>query len=63
MKLRGIVWMGVQTQRFDEMQAFLRRLAGADPGIEEPGFALWSLPNGDLMQLFAGPEHETRGRP
>ncbi len=53
MKVRGIVWMGVQTQRFDEMRTFIRALTGASPGSEEPGFALWSLPNGDLVELFA----------
>ena len=53
MKLRGIVWMGVQTERFDEMAAFMRTLTGTQPAIEEPGFALWSLPDGDLIELFA----------
>ncbi len=53
MNLRGIVWMGVQTERFDEMSAFLRALAGVAPGIEEPGFNLWALPSGDLVELFA----------
>lgn len=53
MKLRDIVWMGVQTDRFDEMAAFMRGLAGAEPAMTEPGFALWALPSGDLIELFA----------
>ena len=53
MRVRGLVWMGVQTARFDEMSAFLRALTGATPGIEESGFNLWALPNGDLVELFA----------
>ena len=53
MKLRGIVWMGVQTERFDEMSTFLRALTGTPPPIEEDGFNLWSLPSGDLIELFA----------
>ena len=54
MKLRGIVWMGVQTERFEEMSAFMRTLIGDEPSIQEPGFNLWSLPSGDLIELFAG---------
>ena len=53
MKLRGIVWMGVQTERFDEMVAFMRTLIGASPPREKPGFALWSLANGDLIEVYA----------
>ncbi len=53
MRLRGIVWAGVQTERFDEMSAFLRALTGVAPPVDEPGFNLWSLPNGDLIELFA----------
>ncbi len=53
MKVRGIVWMGVQTTRFDEMSALLRALMGAPPGVEEDGFNLWALPSGDLVELFA----------
>ena len=53
MKVRGIVWMGVQTTRFDEMSALLRALTGVGPGMEEDGFNLWALPSGDLVELFA----------
>ena len=53
MKLLGIVWTGVQTPKFTEMAAFIGNLAGQPPGIEEPGFALWAFPDGDLLELFA----------
>ena len=53
MNVRAIVWMGVQTERFEEMQAFMRALLGAPPPVAEPGFALWALPSGDLVELFA----------
>ena len=53
MKLLGIVWTGVQTPKFAEMAAFIESLAGQSPGIEEPGFALWAFPDGDLLELFA----------
>ena len=62
MKVRGIIWMGVQTERFDEMRAFIQALTGAPPGVSEPGFALWNLPNGDLVELFAEGRKPTFGR-
>ena len=52
MKVRGIVWMGVQTERFDEMRSFMETLFGAPPPVTEPGFALWDLPTGDLVEIF-----------
>ncbi len=61
MPARGLVWMGVQTDRFDEMDAFLRAAIGAAPPVEEPGFRLWSLPNGDLVELFAPGHHPDFG--
>ena len=61
MGVRGIVWMGVQTERFDEMAAFVRALTGTPPPVEEPGFNLWSLPNGDLIELFAEGRKPTFG--
>ncbi len=61
MNLRGIVWMGVQTERFDEMSAFLRAVAGVQPGVEEPGFNLWALPSGDLVELFGPGSKPTFG--
>lgn len=54
MKVRGIVWMGVQTDRHNEMTGFLRRLFGAEEDITEPGFSLWALPDGSLVEVFAG---------
>ena len=59
--VRGIVWMGVQTERFEAMQAFLQTLLGAEPPLTEPGFALWALPNGDLVELFAEGRKPTFG--
>jgi catechol 2,3-dioxygenase-like lactoylglutathione lyase family enzyme len=52
-RVRGIVWMGVQTERFQAMAALLRALFDSSPSREEPGFALWSLGNGDIVELYA----------
>ncbi len=61
MNVRAIVWMGVQTERFDEMQAFMRTLLGGPPPVVEPGFALWALPSGDLVELFGAGRKPTFG--
>ena len=53
MKVRGIVWTGIQTPHFDEMHRFLGALFGAEASREEPGFALWSLGDGDIVELYA----------
>jgi len=50
--VQAIVWMGVQTERFEEMRSFLETLLGTPPPVVEPGFALWDLPSGDLVELF-----------
>jgi catechol 2,3-dioxygenase-like lactoylglutathione lyase family enzyme len=54
MRVLGIVWLGVQTENFDAMAAFVERLLGAPAPRQEPGFRLWSFPNGDLIELYAG---------
>ncbi|MDQ3822648.1 MAG: VOC family protein [Actinomycetota bacterium] len=61
MNVRAITWMGVQTQRFDEMRAFMETLLGTPPPVTEPGFALWDLPSGDLVELFAHGSKPTFG--
>ncbi len=61
MKVLGIVWMGVQTDRFDEMAGFMHALIGTPASVQEPGFALWDLPNGDLVELFTHGDKPTFG--
>jgi catechol 2,3-dioxygenase-like lactoylglutathione lyase family enzyme len=51
--VQGIVWTGVQTEHLEEMQAFMQAMIGVPPPVTEPGFALWALPSGDLIELFA----------
>ena len=52
MRVEGIVWTGIQTDRFDEMSSFMGTLFGTPPDVESPGFALWTLGDGDLVELF-----------
>ncbi|HEX2220953.1 MAG TPA: VOC family protein [Candidatus Limnocylindria bacterium] len=53
MRLRGIVWTGVQTPSFDAMATFMERLMGVPAPRQEPGFRLWSFPDGDIIELYA----------
>ncbi len=54
MRVLGLVWMGVQTENFDAMAAFVERLLGAPAPREAEGFRLWSCPDGDIIELYAG---------
>jgi hypothetical protein len=53
-RVKGIVWLGTRTPRFAEMRDFFAALAG-EPHIDEDGFAVWDLENGDRLEVF-GPD-------
>jgi hypothetical protein len=55
MKIKGIVWLGTRTERFDQMTRFCRELLGLSQRLAEPGFSVFELPNGDLFEVF-GPD-------
>ena len=57
MKIKGIVWLGTRTERFDQMTSFCRDLLGLSQRLLEPGFAVFEMPNGDLFEVF-GPEQD-----
>ncbi len=61
MRVKGLAWVGIQTDRFEDMQAMLAAVLGVPPPVQEEGFALWSLPNGDLVELFANGTKPTFG--
>ena len=54
MRVLGITWLGVQTENFDAMSTFVERLMGVPAPRHGEGFRLWSFPNGDLIELYAG---------
>lgn len=55
MNVKGIVWLGTRTDRFDQMTDFCGKLMGLKQIVSQPGFAVFNLPNGDLFEVF-GPE-------
>ncbi len=52
MKVKGIVWLGTRTERFDQMTGFCRDLLGLKQKSVEPGFAVFEMPNGDVFEVF-----------
>jgi len=53
MKVKGIVWLGTRTARFDEMLNMYHNVMGLPITHQEPGFVVMELPNGDLVEIFA----------
>lgn len=45
-------WIGIRTERFDELVVFFNRL-GLSPDIEADGFAMFKLPDEDQIEVFA----------
>ena len=54
MKVSGLGWLGTRTPRHGEMVSFLKDVFGLTPAIEEHGFAVFRLANGDTVEVFAG---------
>ena len=52
MNVKGIVWLGTRTERFDQMTEFCRTILGLSQKSSEPGFAVFEMPNGDLFEVF-----------
>jgi len=55
MKIKGIVWLGTRTDRFEQMTGFCRDVMGLSQTFIEPGFAVFEMPNGDVFEVF-GPQ-------
>jgi hypothetical protein len=53
MKVKGLGWLGTRTSEHTAMVSFFKETLGLVPEIEEPGFAVFRLPNGDTIEVFA----------
>jgi Glyoxalase/Bleomycin resistance protein/Dioxygenase superfamily len=51
MRVKGIVWLGTRTERFDEMRDFLLQITGVTPR-DDPGLAVFDLASGDRIEVF-----------
>lgn len=52
MLVKRLGWLGVRTERFDEMVSTLRDTMGISLELEQPGRAMFKLPNGDPIDVF-----------
>ncbi len=52
MKINGIVYIGIKTNKFDELVHFYGAVLGLKQVHNEPGFAAFSAPNGDKIEVY-----------
>ena len=62
-QIKGIVYVGVKTDKFDELNQFYKKVLGLTPDHYEPGFSTYLLPNGDKIEIYGpndphGPAHD-----
>ena len=62
MKLRGVVWLGTRTARFNEMVSFAQSVLGLDLKRGEDGLAVFELPDGGTFEVF-DEQHPGGGHP
>jgi catechol 2,3-dioxygenase-like lactoylglutathione lyase family enzyme len=60
MKITGLGWVGTRTSQYQPMVAFLKDVLGLTPHVEEDGFALFRLPNGDTIEVFGDNDEHHR---
>jgi predicted enzyme related to lactoylglutathione lyase len=51
MEILGVSWIGIRTERFQEIVSFFRQV-GLTPRIEESDFVMFKLPDGDQIEVF-----------
>lgn len=51
-KARRLGWLGVRTDKFDEMVSMLRDTLGLSLQLETPGRAMFKFDNGDPVDIF-----------
>ena len=58
MSVKAIRWLGIQTDRFDEMRVFVVDGLGLTPVADEPDFLAADAANGDRVEVFgpSGPQ-------
>ena len=52
MKVLGLGWLGSRTSEYATTVAFLKDVFQLTPEIEESGFAVFRLANGDTVEIF-----------
>ena len=52
MQVKGIVWLGTRTDRFEDMVQFARDVLGLRQVLYKEDFAVFDLPNHDRLEIF-----------
>jgi len=60
MKVQGLVWVGVRTDRFDETVAFFRDVLGVPMDVRAPGFGWSRMADSSQLEVFDAtePDHQ-----
>jgi predicted enzyme related to lactoylglutathione lyase len=56
--ITGLSWVGTRTAEYDAMVSFLKDVFALTPSLEEEGFAVFTLPNGDQIEVFGADTDE-----
>lgn len=51
-KIKGIFFLGIKTDKFDELHRFYTETMGLEPDHFEPDFATYPLANGDKIEIY-----------
>ena len=60
MEITGLAWVGTRTSEYEPMVAFLKDVFRLTPDLEEDGFAVFRLPNGDTIEVFGDDDEHHR---
>lgn len=59
MRVKGLVWLGVRTDKHGPLAAFFSELLGLQVVHDEPGsMVVLEAPNGDVVEIFFDPGDE-----
>jgi hypothetical protein len=53
MIVKGIVWSGTKTDKYDEMRVFLKDILGFKVQEDKGIVTVFELPNGDIFELLS----------
>jgi catechol 2,3-dioxygenase-like lactoylglutathione lyase family enzyme len=60
MEIQRLGWLGIRTDRFDEMAEFFESKLGLRKAIDQPCRAMFELPNGDPIDIFHSSDERYR---
>lgn len=52
MKVKALIWMGIKTEKFQEMEHFWQNIMGCSPINASQDRLLFQLPNKDMIEIF-----------